>query len=161
MSNSMTDNRLEIAHDLAIRSFRVMENWDDAEARAVFAPTMTNPEATVGPPAARVPGAAGMRGVHDWLHSAYADLHWSVERVVAEADWVAVWTTMSGRQVGPFVSYTPDGHVAQVFPPTGRSFRTMQTHWYRVADGQLAEHHAVRDDMGTAMQLGWFGAPDH
>ena len=28
-------------------------------------------------------------------------------------------------------------------------------HWFRVADGKVIEHWANRDDLGTAMQLGW------
>jgi predicted ester cyclase len=96
---------------------------------------------------------------YDWLHAAYEDLHWTIHKIVAEGDWVTVHTTMSGRQVGPFITYAPDGHIGQVFPATGRNFAATQTHWYRVADGQLTEHHANRDDMGQAMQLGWMQPP--
>lgn len=147
---------LEIAHDLAIRSFRLMESWDDAEAVAIFAPTMVNAEASAEPAAARVPGVAGIRATYDWLHAAYDDLHWTVHTVVAEGEWVVARTTMSGRQVGPFITYTPDAEVGQVFPARGHHFAATQTHWYRIADRQLAEHHADRDDMGQAVQLGWF-----
>ncbi|MEP6955852.1 MAG: hypothetical protein ABI883_03440 [Chthoniobacterales bacterium] len=31
----------------------------------------------------------------------------------------------------------------------------MQTHWFRVRDGAIVEHDAVRDDLGMAKQLGW------
>jgi hypothetical protein len=62
---------------------------------------------------------------------------------------------MSGRHVGPFVTYGPDGEVERAFPPTGRTFATTQSHWLRIADGQVVEHWANRDDMGTAVQLGW------
>ena len=36
-----------------------------------------------------------------------------------------------------------------------RRSRATQTHWLRVADGQVIEHWANRDDLGTALQLGW------
>ena len=49
--------------------------------------------------------------------------------------------------------------VCPAFPATGRTFDTSQTHWFRVADGQLVEHRADRDDMSQAMQLGWLSAP--
>ena len=116
-------------------------------------------EAMAEPPAAATPGPAGLRVTYDWLHAAYEDLHWTIHNIVAEGDWVVVHTTMSGRQVGPFVTYAPDGQIGQVFPATGRTFAATQTHWYRVADGQLIEHHANRDDMGQAMQLGWMQPP--
>jgi predicted ester cyclase len=157
MTNTVGERQL--AHDLAVRSFRLMERWDGVDAAAIIGPSMVNAEAATEPPAARAPGVGGIRATYDWLHSAYDDLRWTIHTVVAEGDWVVARTTMSGRQVGPFVTYTPDGAVGQVFPPTGRSFAASQTHWYRVADGQLVEHHADRDDLGQAMQLGWFGPP--
>jgi hypothetical protein len=40
-------------------------------------------------------------------------------------------------------------------PPTGRRFATTQTHWFRISSGQVVEHWANRDDIGTAQQLGW------
>lgn len=158
MSHSSMFTDLEIAHDLVIRHFRFMESWDDAEASAIMAPTYVNGEAAPEPPAARVPGVAGARATYDWLHSAYADLRWTLHTVVAEGEWVVARTTMSGRQVGPFITYTPDGQVATEFPATGRSFAVSQTHWFRIADHQLVEHHADRDDMTQAMQLGWLNA---
>jgi len=154
-----TSTTSNIAHDLAIRQFRLMEDWDDAEASVIIAPTMCNDEAVVEPPAARQLGVAGFRATYDWLHSAYADLRWTIHEVVAEGDWVVVRTTMSGRQTGPFMTFTPEGDVAQTFPATGRSFATSQTHWFRIAGGQLVQHSADRDDLSQALQLGWFGPP--
>lgn len=159
MTDLSTHTDLALAHDLAIRISRLMENWNDAEATAIIAPGWVNNEAMAEPPAAATPGPTGLRATYDWLHAAYEDLHWTTHKVVAEGDWIAVHTTMSGRQVGPFVTYTPDGQIGQVFPATGRTFAATQTHWYRIADGQLIEHHANRDDMGQAMQLGWIQPP--
>ena len=153
------DNAGAKAHDLVSRDFRLMENWDDAEASAIIGPTMHNDESVAEPPAARQPGIAGARATYDWLHSAYSDLRWTIHRVVAEGDWAVAQTTMSGRQTGPFMTFTPNGEVGQVFPATGRTFAASQTHWFRIADGQLVEHRADRDDLGQALQLGWFGPP--
>jgi len=155
MPESSTRSDIDLAHDLAIRDFRLMETWDDAEASAIIAPTMRNDEAMTEPPASRQPGPAGARATYDWLHSAYADLHWTIHQLVAEGDWVVAQTTMSGRQTGPFTVFAPHGEVGQVFPATGREFAVSQTHWFRVAGGQLVEHRADRDDLGQALQLGW------
>ena len=38
--------------------------------------------------------------------------------------------------------------------PTGKSVAAQQSHWFRVADGKLAEHWAVRDDLSMMQQLG-------
>lgn len=39
--------------------------------------------------------------------------------------------------------------------PTGRAFTVRQAHFQRIRDGLVAEHWAVRDDQGMAMQAGW------
>ena len=39
-------------------------------------------------------------------------------------------------------------------PPTGESFAVQQVHWFRVADGKVAQHSAVRDALGMLRQLG-------
>ncbi len=154
---ALTDPML--AHDLLTRGFRLMESWDDAEASAIIAPSYTNAEAHTEPPQARLTGIPGVRGTYDWLHTAYDDLHWSLHTIIAEGKWVAARTTMTGHQSGPFTTYTPDGQVAQVFPATGRRLAVTQSHWYRIADGQLVEHQADRDDLGQALQLGWLSTP--
>ena len=149
----------ERAHDLLVRGFRLMESWDDEEAAAIIGPSMTNAEAANEGLQAQQAGIAGVRGTYDWLHAAYEDLHWTLHTVIAEGEWVVARTTMSGRQSGPFITYTPDGQVAQLFPATGRHFAVTQSHWYRIADNQLVEHCADRDDLGQAVQLGWFASP--
>ena len=62
---------------------------------------------------------------------------------------------MKGRHTRVFVDYDEDAKVGQAFPPTGKTFASTQTHWLRIADGQVIEHWANRDDLGTALQLGW------
>ena len=70
-------------------------------------------------------------------------------------DLVVIHVTMSGRHTDTFVSYGPDARPAQAFPATGRTVATTQSHWLRSADGKVIEHWANRDDLGTAVQLGW------
>jgi predicted ester cyclase len=38
--------------------------------------------------------------------------------------------------------------------PTDNRFALKQSHWFRVVDGKLLEHRAVRDDVGMLQQLG-------
>ena len=73
--------------------------------------------------------------------------------------------THDGRFLKPFPvyiehalgskKYDADGNVETVFPPTGRTFASTQTHWFHIADGKVIEHWANRDDIGTAKQLRW------
>jgi len=90
-----------------------------------------------------------------WLREAFADLSWQVHDAVHDGDLVVLLTTMTGRQIGPFIAYTEQSTVDTVFPPRGREFAVTQTHWFRMKDGKIAEHWANRDDLTMGKQLGW------
>jgi predicted ester cyclase len=140
---------------VAVRSMEIMASGDFDDFVEVVHPLATNREAAQEPPATRRQGPEAFYATAQWLRSAYADLHWEIHDTLEHDDMVAVHCTMSGRHTGPFVTYDADGHVERAFPPTGRTFATTQSHWFRIADGQVVEHWANRDDMGTAIQLGW------
>lgn len=86
----------------------------------------------------------GARRAVEWLLSVFPDHHFDVEDAVAEGDTVAVRGTCSGTHEGELMG----------IPPTGERFAAQQVHWFRVADGKLAEHWAVRDDLDMMWQLG-------
>ena len=107
------------------------------------------------PPDSRVGGPEGFHATALWLRGAFADLAHRVEHVVVEDDLVVVDTAMTGRHVGPFVTYDAEGRVDTVWAPTHRTFAVRQSHWLRVEDGLVTEHWATRDDLGQGFQLGW------
>ena len=148
-----------LSHDelkaLCVRSIHMMGDGNLSDFEAVFHSNAHNREAEDEPPACRGAGPAAFFATALWLRSAYADLQWDIHDVVVDGDLVVVHATMSGRQVGTFVGYGPDGMPAQAFPARNKTFGTTQTHWLRVADGKVIEHWANRDDLGTAAQLGW------
>jgi predicted ester cyclase len=141
--------------DACIRSMAIMAAGDLAELTPIVHPQAVNREAKDEPPACRGQGPAAFAATAHWLRAAFADLAFDIHDTVADGDLIALHCTMSGRQVGPFVSYDERGEVAQAFPPTGRTFAITQTHWFRMRDGQVIEHWANRDDLGLATQLGW------
>lgn len=93
----------------------------------------------------RVNGPEHMRAVVAWLVDQFSDIRMEVLASAEEGDTVAVRVRSTG---------TNTGKLNGVIPPTGRAFSAEQSHWYRVQDGQLAEHWATRDDLGTMLQLG-------
>ena len=94
-------------------------------------------------------GPESMRQLITMLSTAFPDMHYTVEELVAEGDTVVTRVTMSGTHRGPF----------QGMPPTGRSVRQAQMHFIRFRDGKAVEHRAVRDDLGVMRQLGVIPAP--
>lgn len=145
----------QAAATVAVQAIQLMPAGDRAGFEALFHPEAANHEAAVAPPAARVPGPEGFHQLALWLRSAFDDLRYDIEHVVADGDLVALRNVYSGRHVGPFVLHNAEGAVETVFPPTGRTFAVHQTHWLRIADGQVIDHWADRDDMGHAQQAGW------
>ena len=132
--------------------------WDPAPSstsKASTPPTRSTEKPITEPPDTRGTGPAAMYATARWLRTAFSDLAWKVHDVAHDNDLVVVHATMSGRQTGPFVAYRPDGEIAAVFPPRGRTFAVTQTHWFRMRDGRVAEHWANRDDLGMGQQLGW------
>jgi steroid delta-isomerase-like uncharacterized protein len=111
-------------------------------ADEVIAPDFINHNA---PPGSNR-GPESMRQTITTLSTAFPDMHYTVEELVAEGDTVVARVTMSGthRGLGP----------VQGIPPTGRSVRQDQMHFIRLRDGKVVEHRAVRDDLGVMQQLG-------
>ena len=89
-------------------------------------------------------GVAGERHVMEWLLSVFPDHHFDIEDAAADGDTVAVRGTCSATHEGELWG----------IPPTGERFAVQQSHWFRVSGGKVAEHWALRDDLGLLKQLG-------
>jgi predicted ester cyclase len=100
-------------------------------------------------PPGRDRGPESMRGLTNMLRTAFPDLHFEIEELVAEGDTVAGRLTMSGTHEGPLMGTLP----------TGRSVRQDHMHFVRFRDGKAVEHWGVRDDLGMMQQLGVIPEP--
>jgi predicted ester cyclase len=87
---------------------------------------------------------AGVKYSLNWLFSVFPDRRFDIEDAVADGDKVAVRGACSA---------THEGELWGILP-TGERFAVEQVHWFRVADGKVAEHWAVRDDLGLMRQIG-------
>jgi len=156
MTNSSTLTSQVEAERLVREQFRIIETGELDLADANVTPGYVNHRAVHEPLAARGQGPEALKATAGWLRRAFGDLRFDIHDVVVIDDRVIAWVTLHGTNIGPFVVHdSPDGSVTDVFPPTGHSFAARQVHWFRIADGAIAEHDAVRDDMGMAKQVGW------
>ncbi len=94
-------------------------------------------------------GTDGFKHVIEWVRTIGPDTHYHIDDIIAEGDKVAVRMTVSGTHTGPI----------RDIPPTGKSFSVDYVHWFRLADGKVAELWAVRDDLTRLQQLGLMPAP--
>jgi predicted ester cyclase len=97
-----------------------------------------------------VRGPQHMRNVVAWLVDQFPDVTMKIEAIASERDTVAVRVMSEGTNLGKLNG---------VIPPTGKRFAGQQCHWYRIEDGKLAEHWAIRDDLATMLQLGVVNVP--
>jgi predicted ester cyclase len=105
---------------------------DEAALAEVIGEDFVNHEAPPGTP----PGPGSVSYFMHMLARAFSDQKWTVHRVVADDDTVALHCTHSGRHTGEFFG----------IPATGRRFAYRQMHMIRVVNGKGVEHWAVRDD---------------
>jgi len=102
----------------------------------------------------RVVGRAGMEQVFATLFAVFPDFNYRIAEITAEDDRVVCRVVMTGTHLGqPALAEAFSGMLAGV-APTGRRVDVLQFHGFRVRDGEISEHAAVRDDMGMVLQLG-------
>jgi predicted ester cyclase len=125
---------------LVLEAILKLDSGDHDAYAELHHPDYVNHEAAAG----RQRGPEGARVTAVFLNRVFADMHHEPLDVIAERDLVVVRAQASGRHVGEISG----------FPATGRTFSVQHIHMFRVADGQIIEHWACRDDLGAARQIG-------
>ena len=90
------------------------------------------------------PGRDGLKAAIERVSQGLSDPQMTIEDVIAQDDRVAVRLTSSATQTGPFMGLAP----------SGRRYEIGEIHWFRIADGRIAEHWHQADFLGMMRQLG-------
>jgi steroid delta-isomerase-like uncharacterized protein len=107
---------------------------------AITAPQFVNHNALPGTPL----GPDGHRQVVERLWAAVPDARFEIEHLATDGDTVICVGTMSGTHAGTLLGV----------PATGRRVQWRQCHLYRFDQaGRMAEHDAIRDDVGLLRQF--------
>ena len=107
----------------------------------------------------RTVGRAGMQKVFETLVRVFPDFKYSILETTAEDNRVVCKVMMSGTHRGEPVLTEAFSGMLKGVAPTGRRVEVLQFHSFRVRDGKIAEHAAVRDDMDLMLQLGLVQRP--
>jgi predicted ester cyclase len=127
-------------------------NRQDAAAAAAFYVTDAKNHT-------RTVGRAGMQKVFEALFSVFPDFTYRIDETTAAGDRVVCKVTMTGTHRGkPTFAEVFSGMLTGV-EPTGKRVEVLHFHSFRVRDGQIAEHAAVRDDLNMLIQLGVLKRP--
>lgn len=119
---------------------QVMPSGDASSVAELFTDDFVNHAAPPGSPE----GLEGARAQVEMLNAGFSDQNYEIHHVIEDGDLVAVHCTWSATHTGKFMG----------IPATRKSFNQRQVHILRIADGKVAEHWAVRDDLGMLRQMG-------
>jgi steroid delta-isomerase-like uncharacterized protein len=89
-------------------------------------------------------GPEGQKLIAGMFHTAFPDVHLSVQFMVAEADMVVARWTMEGTHQGAWGG----------IPPTGKRMSFAGVNIFRLSEGKVVEIWNHRDDLGLMEQLG-------
>ena len=95
-------------------------------------------------PAGMQDGLEGHNAIVALFKTAFPDMWWHIDEIIAEGDRVVARTTMEATHEGDFFG----------IPPTGKRVSVSGIHIMRIADGMIAEHWGNNDDLGLMRQLG-------
>ncbi len=95
-------------------------------------------------------GREGTRQLFSMLHGAFPDMRAEIEDVVANDDKVVFRMNWRGTQTGSFMG----------IPPTGKQVDFGVFDMVRVADGKIAEHWGLMDQLSLMQQLGVIPTPE-
>jgi steroid delta-isomerase-like uncharacterized protein len=95
-------------------------------------------------------GIDAFKHVMEWVREFSSDVHYDIDDILSEGEKVAVRMTQSGTHTG----------TVRGIPPTGKRFSVDYVHWFRLANGKVAEMWAVRDDLTRLEQLDLIPAPE-
>jgi len=123
----------------------VMNQRKRAVLDEVFDPNVVDHFAPPGTPG----GLEGAKQTLGMFLTAFPDLHFTVEDLIAEGDKVVARATMSGTQQGAFMG----------IPPTGKHVRMTGIDINRFVGGKSVEHWVEMDTRGMMQQLGVIPPP--
>jgi len=89
-------------------------------------------------------GLEGARAHALGVRQTYPDLHLTIDRQIAEGDWVVSCITASGTHLGEWIGIAP----------TGKRVTFTGVNVDRVAGGKLVEHGGAANMLGPLLEIG-------
>jgi predicted SnoaL-like aldol condensation-catalyzing enzyme len=95
------------------------------------------------------PDRGGLKQRIGMIRTAFPDVHYTIEDVIASDDTVVLRVVCRGTQTGELGGR----------PATGKQATWTETHILRLDNGKPVEHWRNGDDLGMLQQLGMLGPP--
>ncbi len=88
------------------------------------------------------------------MRTAFPDLHFEIDQMIAEGEWVSCHSFMTGTHDGELGAPLLPKNGPPVVPPTGRPVKVAHMHMMRFVDGKSVELWHVMDTLTMLGQLG-------
>jgi steroid delta-isomerase-like uncharacterized protein len=131
---------------IALRFFEAFKNNDQTTLEELLASDMV----------IHVPGMPGpvdrethLQGIGAF-HTAFSDLHVTIDGQIAERDTVATRLTWGATQTGDF----------RGLAASGKQFAVNAASFMRIKNGKVSERWFIQDDLGQMQQLGALPPPE-
>jgi predicted ester cyclase len=99
--------------------------------------------------------AGGIEGQIKSMKTAFPDIHFTVDEILAEGNKVAVRVTTHGTNSGPLVGLPAFGRLETPVPPTGKSVTGSGMNIFKISEGKIVSYAAELDQIGLLRQMGW------
>jgi len=116
------------------------EKGDKATLASLCDPHVVDRSAAPGAPA----GVAGLQAQSELYTTAFPNIRFTSDNVVAEGDRVAISWVATGTHTGPLMG----------MPPTGKPVQVQGCNILHIEAGKIVEHWAYFDRMALMAQLG-------
>jgi predicted ester cyclase len=157
----------EANKELVKRYFDAMERGALDEATEFWATEATN-HASGRKGQQPTKGRDRIGTVHRMLSAAFPDRQYQIDSMIAEGDQVVCRMTVSGKFGGtpprpsrPLPPSWVGVEGSELVPASGvgKTYSVKHVHIFRIANAQITDHWAARDDLGLMLQLGAIAPP--
>ena len=109
-----------------------------------------------------IPGsmfAGGIVGQIKSMKTAFPDVQFTIDEMIAEGSQVAVQVTIRGTNTGPLVGLPAFGRLETPVPPTRLPVTHTGMYLFTVSNGRIISYAGELDQIGLLRQLGWTFTP--
>ena len=138
-----TEDNIRIVREV----FDTFNTGDIIRVNEFISPHYFNHESQIDPVRSKLRGPEEFIDTVRNLRSAFDNLHYQEQEIIAAGDKVVSIVNVTGRHTGNFF----------IIPPSGNKISYRAVHIHRIADGKIVEHQAIRDDLSLMVQLGVVG----
>jgi predicted ester cyclase len=103
--------------------------------------------------------AGGIAGQIKAMRTAFPDLHFTIDQMLAEGNKVALRVTTHATNSGPLVGLPAFGHLETPVPPTGKTISGSGMYIFTISNDKIASFANELDQIGMLRQMGWTFTP--